>query len=79
MFLMDLREEQRSSQYEVMSLIFAMAKKLGIETVTEGVETKEEEDLIISMGCNYGQGYYYSKPIPVDDFYNTFLKGNDRN
>ena len=56
-----------------------MAKKLGIETVTEGVETKEEEDLIISMGCNYGQGYYYSKPIPVDDFYNTFLKGNDKN
>ena len=79
MFLMDLREEQRSSQYEVMALIFAMAKKLGIETVTEGVETKEEEDLIISMGCNYGQGYYYSKPIPVDDFYNTFLKGNDKN
>lgn len=74
MFLMDLREDHRRSQYEVMSLIFAMAKRLDIETVTEGVETKEDEDLIVSMGCDYGQGYYYSKPIPVDEFCYTFLK-----
>ena len=74
MFLMDLREDQRSSQNDVMHLIFAVAKKLGIETVTEGVETQEDEALIQSMGCNYGQGYYYSKPIPVNDFYHIFLK-----
>ena len=74
MFLLDLRKEQRSSQHEVMFSIFAMAKKLGIETVTEGVETAEDEALILSMGCDYGQGYYYSKPIPADDFCNTFLK-----
>lgn len=74
MFLMDLRKEQRSSQYEVMSSIFVMAQKLGIETVTEGIETKEDEELIVSMGCDYGQGYYYSKPIPINDFQNTFLK-----
>lgn len=76
MFLMDLRKEQRSSQYEVMFSIFAMAKKLGIETVTEGVETKEDQELIISMGCDYAQGYYYSKPIPAEDFRNTFLKND---
>ena len=57
-----------------MLLIFELAKKLGIETVTEGVETKEDEEFITSMGCNYGQGYYYSKPIPADDFKDTFLK-----
>ncbi|MGO5023045.1 EAL domain-containing protein [Lawsonibacter sp. LCP25S3_G6] len=45
-----------------------------METVTEGVETREDEALIQSMGCNYGQGYYYSMPIPVKDFYNIFLK-----
>ena len=77
MFLMDLRREQRSSQYEVMSLIFALAKKLGTETVTEGVETKEDEDLILSMGCDYGQGYCYSKPIPAESFLTTFLKNNE--
>lgn len=73
MFLMDLRQEQRSSQYEVMLSIFAMAQKLGIETVTEGVEAQKDEALIRSMGCDYGQGYYYSKPIPADVFYHTFL------
>ena len=75
MFLMDLRDDQRSSQKDVMQLIFALAQKLGVETVTEGVETQEDEALIRSMGCDYGQGYYYSKPIPAQDFYNTFLKG----
>ena len=73
MFLMDLKKEQRNSQYEVMLSIFAMAKKLGIETVTEGVETKEEETLVRSMGCDYGQGYYYSKPIPAKDFCEIYL------
>ncbi len=73
MFLMDLKKEQRNSQYEVMLSIFALAKKLGIETVTEGVETKEEETLVRSMGCDYGQGYYYSKPIPAKDFCEIYL------
>ena len=76
MFLMDLRQEQRSAQYEVMLSIFAMAKKLGIETVAEGVETKKDEELIRSMGCDYGQGYYYSKPLPANDFY-SFLFPNE--
>lgn len=74
MFLMDLKKEQRSSQYEVMLLIFEMAKKLGIETVTEGVETKEDEAFIRSMGCDYGQGYYYGKPVPTSAFRRTFLE-----
>ena len=73
---MDLRQEQRSAQYEVMLSIFAMAKKLGIETVAEGVETKKDEELIRSMGCDYGQGYYYSKPLPANDFY-SFLFPNE--
>ena len=50
-----------------------MAKKLGIETVAEGVETKEDEALIRSMGCDYGQGYYYSKPLPANAFYSLLF------
>lgn len=79
MFLMDLRKEQRKAQYEVMSSIFAMAKRLGIEIVTEGVETKDEEAMILSTGCDYAQGYYYSKPIPAQEFCNIFLKGKQYN
>lgn len=79
MFLMDLRKEQRKAQYEVMSSIFAMTKRLGIEIVTEGVETKDEEEMILSTGCDYAQGYYYSKPIPAQEFCNLFLKGEQGN
>ena len=57
-----------------MRSIFSLAKTLGIETVTEGVETQKDEELVRSMGCDYGQGYYYSKPIPADVFFDTFLK-----
>ena len=71
---MDVRADQKSSQNDVMLLIFALAKKLGVETVTEGVETQADEALIQSMGCNYGQGYYYSKPIPAKEFCNVFLE-----
>jgi EAL domain-containing protein (putative c-di-GMP-specific phosphodiesterase class I)/PleD family two-component response regulator len=46
-----------------------MAHKLGIKCVAEGVETKEDWDLLKSMGCDFGQGYYIAKPMPVADFY----------
>ena len=75
MFLMDLKAEQRSTQNDVMLLIFELAKRMGVETVTEGVETKSDEALIQSMGCNYGQGYHYSKPIPANEFCNIYLRG----
>lgn len=73
MFLMDVQKGNYESQKDVMESIFAMAKKLGIETVAEGVETLDDETLVSSMGCNFGQGYYYSKPIPVKNYEEEFL------
>ena len=40
--------------------------------MAEGVETKKSEDMIRAMFCDYGQGYYYSKPIPAEDFREKF-------
>lgn len=45
-----------------------MVKKLGLEIVAEGVETREQADEIIRLGCDYIQGYYFSKPVPRDAF-----------
>lgn len=73
MFLMDVQKGYYESQKDVMESIFAMAKKLGIETVAEGVETLDDETLVSSMGCNFGQGYYYSKPIPAKNYEEEFL------
>lgn len=50
----------------IVSTIISMAKQLGLEVVAEGVEHKEEVDLLVKEGCNYFQGYFYSAPVPVE-------------
>ncbi|MBU2978594.1 EAL domain-containing protein [Alteromonas sp. C1M14] len=48
--------------------IILMAKKLGIEVVAEGIETKEQLAILTSMGCHYGQGYLFAKPLGKNAF-----------
>jgi len=50
----------------LVSTIIAMSKALGKEVVAEGVETKEQLQLLIELGCDYIQGYYFSKPLPSE-------------
>ena len=45
-----------------------MSKELGMRTVAEGVETREQADFLRDAGCDMAQGYFYSKPIPTDEF-----------
>ena len=45
--------------------ISVMAHKLGCRVVAEGIETQEQSRLLLEAGCDYGQGYLYSKPIPA--------------
>jgi EAL domain-containing protein (putative c-di-GMP-specific phosphodiesterase class I) len=48
--------------------IIVMAHKLGIKVIAEGVETPEQYDLLREAGCDYGQGYLFSKPVPAHEF-----------
>lgn len=52
-----------------------MIKKLGFHIVAEGVESKEQAEKLIEMGCEYLQGYYYSKPLNKDNFLD-YLNGS---
>lgn len=52
----------------IVEMILAMAEALGQETVAEGVETKEQADFLLRRGCTIGQGYYYSPPLPAEEF-----------
>ena len=52
----------------IISSIVQMAKWLGTPVIAEGVETIEQADYMKSIGCNYIQGYLYSKPVPENDF-----------
>ena len=46
----------------------SMSKQLGLQVVAEGVETKEQLELVKSAGCDIVQGYYFSKPVSVEEF-----------
>jgi len=48
--------------------IIVMAHKLGIKVIAEGIETQEQCDLLIAAGCDYGQGYLFSRPVAADEF-----------
>jgi hypothetical protein len=52
-----------------------MAHKLGFKVIAEGVETKEQSDLLAAAGCDYAQGNLYSEPVLPDEFEVMFQHG----
>ena len=74
LFLMGVAQDTEGTQRKIMGCILDLAKQLNISTVAEGVETRENEQMMAQLSCNYGQGYYYSRPLTVADFERDFLK-----
>ncbi len=54
--------------------IITMAHRLGMKVIAEGVETDSQKLLLMAMGCDYGQGYFFSKLLTVDKFEAFLLK-----
>jgi len=61
----------------IVSSVILMAKSLGLSIVAEGAENLEQVKLLRGMGCDIVQGYYYSRPIPFDEFVD-FVKSWDK-
>ena len=53
----------------ILEQVVSMADKLELGLLAEGVETKEQVDVLQNIGCDQVQGYYYAKPMPEDDFF----------
>lgn len=53
---------------KVIRNVIAMCLDLKLDVVTEGVETKDQVKFLLACGCSIAQGFYYSKPLPVDEF-----------
>ena len=53
----------------IMTSAITMAKDIGLMTLAEGVETQEQVDFLYSIGCGKLQGYFYGKPLPLDEFF----------
>lgn len=67
-----------TKKYEpILQHYMPMLHSLGTKIVAEGVETKQMVDALVALGCDYLQGYYYSRPVPEDKFLEFVLKGGD--
>ncbi|MCB4810263.1 EAL domain-containing protein [Methylovorus menthalis] len=65
-FISDIATNTESAL--LVKAIIAMADSLGKDLVAEGVETAEQADLLSLLGCQYVQGYYYGRPMPLETF-----------
>ena len=69
-FVRNATEQQNTKLLEVM---MELAAYLGVPTIAEGVETQEQLMMLKEIGCDIIQGYYFSKPVPAEE-YEVFLK-----
>ena len=64
-----LRKTENPKRAQViLNYTIDMAHELGMQVITEGVETQEQLDFLIGMGCTMFQGFYFDKPMPVEEF-----------
>ncbi len=61
-------EDEDGGELALCEAIIAMAHKLGLKVVAEGVETAVQRALLVDAGCDYAQGYIFAHPMPADDF-----------
>jgi predicted signal transduction protein with EAL and GGDEF domain len=57
------RMVENNENAEIVRTISGLAQNLGMDVVAEGVETREQLEILRSLGCKYGQGYFFSKPL----------------
>lgn len=61
---------------KILNSIFTMSRALDMDVITESVETQEQVELLTELGCKVFQGYYFSRPIPVEEFEEKYLRAN---
>lgn len=65
-FLHEIKDKERSNI--ILRSVIGLADSLGMEVITEGVETETQLHALTEMGCNHFQGYYFSRPLPAEEF-----------
>jgi EAL domain-containing protein (putative c-di-GMP-specific phosphodiesterase class I) len=69
-FIRNMQKDEKSMK--LVELVIDIAKFLGIPVIAEGVETEEQLMLLKERGCDIVQGYYFSKPVPPEEFTKFF-------
>jgi diguanylate cyclase (GGDEF)-like protein/PAS domain S-box-containing protein len=71
-FISEIPEDPEA--VSLVKTILGMAQSLGLKSIAEGIETAEQQAFLQSLGCDYGQGYYFSKPLTAQAF-RDYLRG----
>lgn len=58
---------RNSEDMVLCQAIILMAHQLGMKVIAEGIETREQHELLLEAGCDYGQGFWYARPLPAGD------------
>ena len=58
--------DQGDSGKAIVQTILGLGKTLQVDTLSEGIETEQQRDTLLELGCLFGQGYFYSPPVPVN-------------
>lgn len=72
-FLQQSQKFNNSKGEKVITSVIRMAKWLHLPSIVEGVETIEQVDFLKCIGCEYAQGFFYAKPMPIEE-YEAFLE-----
>jgi EAL domain-containing protein (putative c-di-GMP-specific phosphodiesterase class I) len=75
-FIQNLETEQ--NDLVLSEAIVIMAHKLGLKVIAEGVETEAQRRLLLEIGCDNGQGYLFSRPLPAAEFEDFLKKARER-
>ena len=71
-FVLDLLAD--SDDAAIVSSTIGLSKQLGLSVIAEGIENRATADLLVTMGCEEGQGYFFGRPMPASEFEGKFLK-----
>jgi EAL domain-containing protein (putative c-di-GMP-specific phosphodiesterase class I) len=65
-FLADINHEPNAGR--IVAAIVAMTRELGLQITAEGVESEAQYRFLVEVGCHFGQGFGYARPLPAEDF-----------
>ena len=68
MKFLEMREEEKSKGTSILETIVQMARLMSLRVIVEGVETREQVDFLLDIGCTYCQGSYFYRPMPPEVF-----------
>ncbi len=68
MRFLDITDQEEEKGIGILESVVNMARQMRMPIIVEGVETQKQESYLLKMGCRYTQGYYYYRPMPVEDF-----------